>query len=240
MSPIPPSTSPGRAPFLRLLLLAAGIVALLFAGRHLGGYLQEFTKWIENLGPWGPAGLIAGYVLGTIALVPGSAITLATGALFGLLEGTIYVFIGATLGSIAAFLIARYLARGWIEGRIAKDERFAAIDRAVGKQGFKITFLLRLSPAVPFNFLNYALGLTRVTLRDYAVSSLGMIPGTILYVYYGKVAGDLAALASGAKIQKGPEYYVLLSVGLLATLAVTLYVTKLAKKALEEATDAGR
>ncbi|MEW6777296.1 MAG: TVP38/TMEM64 family protein [Bdellovibrionota bacterium] len=240
MSPIPPSTSPGRAPFLRLFLLAAGIVALFLAGRYLGGYLQEFAAWIEKLGPWGPAGLIAGYVLGTIALVPGSAITLATGALFGLLEGTIYVFIGATLGSIAAFLIARYLARGWIEGRIAKDERFTAIDRAVGKQGLKITFLLRLSPAVPFNFLNYALGLTRVTLRDYMVSSVGMIPGTILYVYYGKVAGDLAALASSAKIQKGPEYYGLLAVGLLATLAVTLYVTKLAKKALEEATDVGR
>jgi uncharacterized membrane protein YdjX (TVP38/TMEM64 family) len=148
----------------------------------------------------------------------------------------ILVFIAAVIGSSAAFLVSRNVARAAVERRVAGDARFAAIDRAVGAQGRKIVFLLRLSPVFPFNLLNYALGLTKVRFADYLIASLGMIPGTILYVYYGKLAGDVAALAGGAPVQKGAGYYGVLIVGLVATVIVTTIVTRIARRALREAT----
>ncbi len=163
-------------------------------------------------------------------------LTLAGGAIFGLLEGTVYVFVAAELGSAGAFLVARYLARGAVERRGQENPRFAAIDRAVGDQGLKIVFLLRLSPVFPFNLLNYGLGLTQVSFRDYLVASFGMLPGTLLYVYYGKLAGDVAALAGGAAVEKDAAYYAVLIVGLVATVVVTTFVTRIARKALAEAT----
>src|SRR6185503_6399832 len=136
---------------------------------------------------------------------------------------------GATLGACAAFLVARYLARGAVERRLVDYPRFAAIDRAVAREGRKIVFLLRLSPIFPFSLLNYALGLTRVRFADYAVASLGMLPGTLLYVYYGKVLGDVAQVAAGAELgnqaPRDAAYWTVLGLGLLATVAVTFVVT---------------
>ena len=138
------------------------------------------------------------------------------------------------IGSSCAFLVARYLARGAVERRFGDNARFAALDRAIGENGLKILFLLRLSPAFPFTFLNYAIGLTRISFRDYLLASLGMIPGTVLYVYYGKLIGDVAALASGAVPDRGASYYVFLGIGLAATIAVTALVTRIARRALRE------
>src|SRR5262249_36543250 len=152
----------------------------------------------NGLGAWGPIVFIVGYAVATVAFVPGSVLTLAAGAIFGLAPGVVYVFIAAVLGSTAAFLVSRYVARQVIERRLKDNPRFAAIDRAVGAQGRKIVFLLRLSPVFPFNLLNYALGLTQVRFADYLIASIGMLPGTLLFVYYGKLAGDVAALAGGA------------------------------------------
>ena len=146
------------------------------------------------------------------------------------------VFVAAVLGSSAAFLVSRYLARRAIERRLASNPRFAAIDRAVGAQGRKIVFLLRLSPVFPFNLLNYGLGLTKVSFADYVAASIGMLPGTLLYVYYGKLAGDVAALAGGAAPEKGAGYYAVLILGLVATVVVTTLVTRTARRALKEAT----
>ena len=153
-------------------------------------------------------------------------------------KGIAFVFIAATLGSSAAFLISRYLARRAIEGKLKGNQKFSSIDRAIGEQGLKIVFLLRLSPIFPFNLLNYGLGLTKVRFRDYVLASFGMLPGTVLYVYYGKIIGDVTAIASGASIEKGSEYYTVLIIGLLATIVVTTLVTRTARKALKEATHA--
>jgi uncharacterized membrane protein YdjX (TVP38/TMEM64 family) len=172
----------------------------------------------------------------TVAFVPGSLLTLAAGAIFGLSMGTLYVFIAAVLGSSAAFLVSRHLARAVIEQRLAGSARFAVIDRAVSAQGRKIVLLLRLSPVFPFNLLNYALGLTKVRFVDYLVASVGMIPGTLLYVYYGKLAGDVAALAGGVAVEKGVAYYVVLVFGLAATVLVTTLVTRTARRALQSVT----
>lgn len=198
---------------------------LILGGRQLGVYVPQFRAWVEGLGPLAPVAFILGYAVAAVAFIPGSALTLAAGAIFGVVEGTIYALLGATLGASAAFLIARYLARGAIERRVAGNPRFAAIDRAVGKEGFKIVALLRLSPVLPFNLLNYALGLTRVRFLHYLAASVAMLPGTLLYVYSGAAVGDLA---------EGAGNWVLLGVGLLATLVVTIFVTRLAGRALRQ------
>jgi uncharacterized membrane protein YdjX (TVP38/TMEM64 family) len=224
----------------RLLLIAVLLAALVAGGRWAGARLPAFAAWIEGIGPWGPVVFIAAYAAGTLAFAPGSLLTLAAGAIFGLARGVLYTFIAATLGASGAFLVARYLARPAIERRLAAHPRFAAIDRAVARQGRRIVFLLRLSPVFPFNLLNYALGLTRVRFVDYLIASLGMIPGTLLYVYYGKVAGDVATLAAGGTVGRGPGYYALLGVGLLATVVVTALITRTARRALQEATDGDR
>jgi uncharacterized membrane protein YdjX (TVP38/TMEM64 family) len=224
-----PATGGRRGRWLRGVALLAALLALVALGRGLGGYVDPFQRWVASLGWLGIAVFVVGYAAAVVAFVPGSALTLAAGAIFGVAEGTLYVFVAAVLGSTAAFLVARYVARGAIERRIAGDARFLAIDRAIGAEGRKIAFLLRLSPAIPFNLLNYALGLTRVSLADYLVASLGMIPGTLLYVYTGSLAGEVAG---GAPLGRA----LVLGLGLAATAAVTVYVTVLARRALREAT----
>jgi uncharacterized membrane protein YdjX (TVP38/TMEM64 family) len=214
------------------LLGLAAIALLVLLGRQLGGYVPRFAAWVAGLGVWGPVAFILGYLVATVAFVPGLVLTLAAGAIFGLLWGTVYTLVGATLGAAAAFLVARYLARARIERRIAAHPSFQAIDRAVSREGFKIVALLRLSPVFPFNLLNYALGLTRVRLRDYLLASIAMLPGTLVYVYYGKAAGSLATAAAG-KFQKGTGYWVSLGLGLAATVAVTAFITRLASRALK-------
>lgn len=211
------------------------LVVLLLAGREAGAYLPRFASWVSGLGVWGPIVFVAGYALATVAFVPGSILTLAAGAIFGILQGTIYVMLGATIGSSMAFLISRHLARAAIERKLAGDERFVSIDRAIAAEGRRIVLLLRLSPAFPFNLLNYALGLTNVRFADYLIASLGMVPGALLYIYYGKLAGDVVALAGGAAVERGAAYYTVLALGLAATVAVTTLVTRTARRALREA-----
>lgn len=219
--------------------IVVGIVALgalLVLGRSVGAYIPQFATWVEGLGFWGPVVFMLGYVVATLAFIPGSVLTLAAGAIFGLVEGTLYVLMAATVGATLAFLVARHVARAAIEKRIEGDTRFAAIDRAVGNEGRKIVFLLRLSPIFPFNLLNYGLGLTRVRLADYFVACVGMFPGTLLYVYTGKIIGDVAAVAGGAGPERGLANWLLVGVGLVATLLVTIIVTRIARRALAEAT----
>jgi len=227
------SSRPG---WLKLGLGLVVLVGLLYLGRSAGAHVPRFAEWVDGLGPLGPVVFIVGYAIAVVAFVPGSLLTLAAGAIFGLVEGTTYVFVAATLGATVAFGLARHGARAAIERRIEGDVRFEALDRAIAADGRKIVFLLRLSPVFPFNLLNYALGLTRVSLADYVIASLGMIPGTLLYVYTGKIAGDIAAVAGGAAPARGAGYWAVLGLGLLATAAVTIYVTRLAQQALAAAT----
>ena len=228
---------PGR---VRALVVGSVLVlAVLALGWHAGHYVQRFALWVNGLGVWGPLVFVIGYAAAVVVFVPASILTLAAGAIFGVAPGTVYVFAAATLGASAAFLVARHLARDAVERRLAGNARFAALDRAIGAEGRKIVFLLRLSPVFPFTLLNYALGLTNVRFADYLLACVGMIPGTLLYVYSGKLAGDVAVLASGAPVEKGAGYYVLVTVGLLATVAVTTVVTRLARRALDDATAPG-
>ena len=229
---------PSPRSLAKLALAALAVAVVLGLARFGGAYVPAFAEWVNGLGVWGPIVFIVGYAAATVAFLPGSILTLAAGAIFGLGPGVVYVFIAAVLGSSAAFLVSRYVARGAIERRLAGNARFDAIDRAVGEQGRKIVFLLRLSPVFPFNLLNYALGLTQVRFVDYLTASIGMLPGTLLFVYYGKLAGDVAALAGGVTVQKGAGYYAVFGIGLVATILATMVVTRTARRALREVASA--
>ncbi|MFN7527388.1 MAG: TVP38/TMEM64 family protein [Dolichospermum sp.] len=197
-------------------------------------FLQNTLQWINGLGALGGVVFIAIYIIATLAFLPAAILTLGAGVIFGVIWGSLYVFIGATLGAVAAFLVGRYLARGWVKQKISSYKKFANIDKAVSKEGLKIVFLIRLSPLFPFNLLNYALGVTSVSLKDYFLASFGMIPGTIMYVYLGHLAGDLALIGNKSQPDNMILHWVIQIIGLIATIAVTVYVTKIAKKALKE------
>lgn len=215
------------------LIPAVLVIVLLFLlGRRVAGFVPAFSEWVKSLGPLGPAAFIAGFIVATVAFVPGSILTLAGGALFGIVRGTIIVFIGATLGATCAFLVSRYVARGFVVRRMSHMPRFVALDKAVQREGRKIVFLLRLSPAVPFNFINYALGVTAVHLRDYVIACIGMFPVVLLWVYYGHVIGNVAGVLAGRHPPRGPGYWIILIAGLIATVVVTAIITRAAQRAL--------
>lgn len=205
-------------------------------------YLESLLEWTRGIGPWGYLVLIGLYIVATVLFVPGMILTLAGGFLFGVVGGSIAVSIGSTLGAGAAFLVGRFVARESVERLVRGNARFAAIDRAVGAQGFRIVFLIRLSPIFPYNVLNYAFGLTRVRFRPYLFGSwLGMLPATVMYVYLGSTAGDLAKIFSGgigpggSDASAGAGPVVMKLIGLAATVVVTVYVTRIARRALREA-----
>jgi uncharacterized membrane protein YdjX (TVP38/TMEM64 family) len=216
--------------------LIVAVVAAIVSGLFyfdVRALLRDSLAWVEQLGPWGPVLFVLIYIVAAVLFVPGSALTLGAGAVFGVGLGSVLVSLGATLGATAAFLVGRYFARAWVAKKIEGNAAFAAIDRAVAAEGWKIVGLTRLSPAFPFSLLNYAFGLTRVSLRDYVVASwIGMMPGTVMYVYIGslaRVAGDRT---------RTPGEWALLGLGLVATIAVTIFIARIARTALAKRTQA--
>jgi len=222
----------------RVVLLAIGALAVvLLFGREAAARLPAFAAWVQSLGVWGPLVFIAGYGISAVLLIPAVLLTISAGALFGFRRGVIYVSLGATLGAILAFFAARYLVRQFVEAYVNRNPRLAAIDRAVESEGKRLVFLLRLSPIVPFVLLNYVLGISRISFREYILGTAGMLPAVAAYVYAGKVAGDLATLAAGAATPRGPMYYVLLTVGLVATVVATILITRAAARATSVISD---
>jgi uncharacterized membrane protein YdjX (TVP38/TMEM64 family) len=176
----------------------------------------------------------AAYVPAAVLFVPGSLLTLGAGFVFGLGKGTVIVSLGSTAGAAAAFIVARSLAHDWVARRVARRPTLAAIGRAVETDAFKIVLLTRLSPVFPFNLLNYAYGLTSVPFRTYVLASwIGMLPGTVMYVYLGSAANSLATLLSG-EAPRSAGRQALFALGLAATVAVTIIVTRRARRALNE------
>jgi uncharacterized membrane protein YdjX (TVP38/TMEM64 family) len=219
------------------VLGAMAIVAIMLAGRRLGGEVTAILNRISTFGPAAPIAFVAIYVVACVLFVPGSILTIGAGVLFGVVRGSIYVSIGATGGATAAFVLGRYLMRDWVAHRIARNARFRAIDDAVGREGWKIVALTRLSPVFPFNLLNYAFGLTNVRLLDYVAASwAGMIPGTVLYVYIGSLSGEVARAASGGAAAQPAGAWMLDVVGFAATVAVAVYATRIGARALRAKT----
>ena len=232
----------GRRFTMALLSYKAALWALIIVGVIAGivllpvkDWLIGALEWTQGLGIWGPVFVVAFYVVACVLFLPGSVLTLGAGFLFQVVRGTIIVSIGSTLGACAAFLVGRTIGRNWIAGKVGRNAKFAAIDEAVGQQGFKIVLLTRLSPVFPFNMLNYAFGLTKISFWKYALGSwIGMIPGTVMYVYFGAGLRSLADVAAG-NVEKGIAGKLFFWIGMAVTIVVTVFVTRVARNALRHA-----
>ncbi|VTT99550.1 Putative uncharacterized protein OS=Rhodopirellula baltica (strain SH1) GN=RB11207 PE=4 SV=1: SNARE_assoc: DUF547 [Gemmataceae bacterium] len=215
--------------------LVALSVLLILRRLPLGPVMQALEEWIASLSTWGPVVFVVLYVIAVVFVFPASPLTLAAGALFGLAGGLAVASVGSTTGAALAFLVARYLARDRVAKWVERYPKFAAIDRAVGAGGWRIVAMLRLSPAVPFNLQNYLYGLTRIRFWPCVLTSwAAMLPGTFLYVYLGHVGRAGLDASAGAERARTPAEWALMAVGLLATVFVTVYVTRLARRALKQ------
>jgi uncharacterized membrane protein YdjX (TVP38/TMEM64 family) len=224
----------------RIAGLIAIIIALFLAMRFLPvqRWLQSFNDWVAEMGTVGILVFIVVYALATVLMAPGSILTIGSGFAFGLWKGFLAVSAGATLGASLAFLVARFIARDKIEAIAKRNETFRRIDKAIGEEGAKLIFLLRLSPVIPFNLSNYLYGLTAVRFWPYVLASwIGMMPGTFLYVYIGGAGkAAVAAAIGGEAVKHGWQYWTFLGVGFVATVIVTIWVTKIARDALKSQT----
>ncbi len=215
--------------------LAAGAVLLIAAAAVtvLAGHgLETALAWVAARRESASIPFVLFYAFAAVVLLPEFLLTMAAGAIFGLARGLLLVSIGSTLGATAAFLLGRSLARGWILRRIERWPKFHALDRAIGRHGFWVVFLTRLSPVIPYGLLNYTYGITAVRIRDYLLASwLGMLPGALLYVYAGSAAASLTQVING-RAPVGRQSNILLWVGLAATITVIGLLTHLARREL--------
>lgn len=216
-----------------------GGLALLVLCSPIQAWLETFVQWAETAGMWGPIALAAAYVPATILMIPGTILTLGAGFAFGVVVGTAAISVGSVAGSVAAFFLGRTILRRWVAEKLEDRPRLKAVDQAVGEQGLKIVTLIRLSPAFPYNLMGYVFGVTRVRSRDHILGSwIGMLPGTVMYVYLGHAARQAHDASMGQGAARSPLEWALLGVGLIATIAVTVVVTKTAKRAIEDAVPA--
>jgi uncharacterized membrane protein YdjX (TVP38/TMEM64 family) len=231
-----------RAGFIKWVSIAViGLNLLVLLHRlPIDTAVQAIESWIDGLGIWGPVVFGLLYVVAVVFVVPASALTLAAGALFGVFTGVVVVSLASTTGAALAFLISRYLARPRVTAYLKDFPKFEAIDRAVSEGSWKIVALLRLSPAVPFNLQNYLYGLTGIRFWPCVLTSwLTMLPGTFLYIYLGYL-GWTGLEQAGSQRSRSHAEWAMLALGLLATVVVTLYITRLARRALREHVDLGR
>ncbi len=221
--------------YWKWIALAVGLVLVLVAISFLpvGEWVKAFTDWVKHLGVAGAFIFVGVYALAAVLFLPGAIFTIAAGLIYGIVGGTAVALTGATIGASLAFLLGRYGLRERIEKFAKKNKKFAAIDQAIGEQGWKIVGLLRLSPLIPFNVSNYFYGVTSIGFWPYLLASaVGMLPGTVLYAYLGAIGQ--AGLGGGGKEGHSPLEWTFLGVGLLATIGVTIFVSYLAKKALKD------
>jgi uncharacterized membrane protein YdjX (TVP38/TMEM64 family) len=215
-----------------LFLIAIGLLLLFLPWES---WLGDFLSWIEALGVWGPILLAELYVICTVCFVPGSILTIGAGFAFqSVWVGTVAVSIGSTLGCFCAFLFGNTLLRRWVEKQIAPYAIFTSIDKAITHKGWLVVLLLRLSPLVPFNLLNYALGLTDIGLIPYFLCSwIGMLPATVVYVYIGTTVTDIALIVAG-QLEPSALTITLFAVGLLATILVVILISYIAKVQIQK------
>lgn len=215
-------------------LLVAVVLVVAAVMLPVGDWTRAFLEWTAGRGAWTGIILAAVWIPAAVLLVPGSLLSLGTGFLLGVAWGTITISIGSTLGATAAFLVGRSIARPWVEERVRERPKFQAVDDAIEREALKIVLLTRLSPIFPYNFLNYAYGVTDVSLRNFVLGSwIGMLPGTVLFAVLGSGSRTLTALAAGERERETLEL-VLFGLGLAATAAVAFLVTRAARRALAE------
>lgn len=208
-----------------LLVIVIAVVAL--RTLPVADWLTRFNAYVQELGAAGYVLYVIVYAICCVFLIPASALTLGAGAIFGFAVGSVIVVIGATLGAVAAFLLARTVLRHRVETFAASNPRLAAIDRAIAAEGTRIMLLMRLSGFPPFTWINYALGLTAVPLPAYVLTTLfGIIPGVLAFVWAG---------AAGAAAITGTGNRVILVATAVGAILVSVYVARIAARAIRRA-----
>jgi uncharacterized membrane protein YdjX (TVP38/TMEM64 family) len=196
------------------------------ASKLAAPYMPGFTEWVNTLGVWAPAAFIVGYIVATVCMMPAFLLTIAGGAVFGMLKGSVLVFIGSTIGAAIAFTLGRTVLRSWVAAQIAKNQTLQIVDRVVGQEGLKLMFLLRLSGIAPFVLTNYAMGVTSVSLAHFLLALLGMLPTIATYT-----VGQSGAQTPGA----GAIPSWILWMGITAAVILAVTITRIVQKALREA-----
>lgn len=224
---------------VRLLTLLAAVVFAVALGIAFGPELvplaREAVDRLATAGPLGAVVFVLVYTLATVALFPGLALALVAGAAYGIALGSALAFLGAALGAMAAFRISKRLSHRSLESGLALHPRLAAFDHALARDGLRTAFLLRLSPVVPYNVLNYALGATHIRARDAALACVGMLPGTVLYVAGGRMAAEASGVVETGSRGRSPVEWAVLAVGIGATALVTVLLARMARLALRSA-----
>ena len=214
------------------LVRAAGIAVPLIAGITIGQvatpYLPGFSTWVQTLGVWAPLAFLGAYIGVVLLMLPAFLLTMAAGAVFGVVNGSLLVLTGATIGGTLAFLLGRTVLRASVARRVAAHPTLSAVDRVIGDDGLRLMFLLRLSPAIPFVLSNYALGVTRVRTRDFVMAMPGMLPIIASYAAFG-AAGANAANGKGALPMP------ILVLGVVATVVLGLLFTRMTQRAIRDA-----
>lgn len=211
-------------------LLGAALVLAAAWALHGSGRVPAALDAVQSLGAWGPVLFLALYAVSVVLFVPSIVLTLAAGALFGFALGLPLTLVGATAGAVTAFWIGRTLARPAVERSLSGNETFQALNRAVGRRGWRIVALARLTPVFPFAIGNYGFGLSAISARAYGLASfLGTIPSNAVYVYAGSLSGSLAAATAEGRARTPAEWALLLG-GLLATVLLTAYLRRLAPR----------
>lgn len=192
--------------------------------------LQNVMARVESFGVWAPVSFLIIYILTCIFFIPSLIFTFSGGVLFGFWKGFALSLAGSGLGSLAAFLIGRYLAHDFVAKRFAQNKTFLQLAEAARKQGWKIVALARLSPVFPFLIGNYAFGTTGIPARHYfGASLLGTIPSTALYTYLGNLLGHASSARGGARTW---QEWVFLVLGLAATVFFAFYFRRFCQKSL--------
>jgi uncharacterized membrane protein YdjX (TVP38/TMEM64 family) len=225
-----------------------GFVTFIIVDSVTNGYVKnainDFLAWIEENPIPGFFVFVIVYFVATVLLVPGSILTLGAGFVFanafglgpGVLLGSLSVFFGASSGAIVSFLLGRYLLRMPVQRLTKKYAIFEALDVAMAQKGFRIMALLRLSPIIPFNAINYISGITAISFRSYCLSLIAILPGTALYVFLGASAGSLADSAGSGSSSK--ITILVIVVGAVFGIAAIFVTSYYAKKELNKVVEA--
>ena len=235
-APHPPRTGPGwRLPALGLagvIILVTGIGRLV----PLDLWVPTLRTWVESRGVVGMVGFGVAYAVSALLFVPGAALTLVAGGVFGLGWGMVVVSIASSVADGAAFLIGRYLARDAVEHLARRYRRFQALDTAITQGGWRVVALLRLSPTVPYSASNYFYGLTGIQFLPYWITTWAFtLPGTFAYVYLGYVGAETLGTTRRTTLE-----WSILVLGLTATVTVTIYLAVLAQRSLRQLHDVSR
>ncbi len=210
--------------------------ALLLRELPIGAWLAGAERWVDERPVAGALLYLGATIVAVVALTPGWIPMMLAGLLFGLGLGLLYGLIGITVGATLAFVAGRTLARGWVEKRIADNPQMLALDDALQQQAFTIVALTRVALVIPFNMLNYAYGLTRVSTPIYAsATAIGMLPIVAMYVYLGTLARDIGEILAG-DAQAGPGTYWVAGIALTAIAIIVIVIRRAVGRALANRT----